>query len=56
MKGTPIDSVSISKPPTKPRFGSFFASSRMIPAIVVPRYMCTDFSNAAYTLPVMCRM
>ena len=26
-------------PPTNPRLGSFRASSRMIPAIVVPRYM-----------------
>jgi len=33
-----------------------FDSSRMMPAMVVPRYMCTDLSNAAYTLPVMCRM
>ena len=47
MKGKPIDSVSISKPPTKPRCGLFAASSVTMPAIVVPRHIRTGLSNTA---------
>ena len=47
MNGSPIASVSSSYPPTKPRLGSCRASSRMTPAIVVPRHILTGSSKIA---------